>query len=157
MKEFFKELFEYGHYYNQQIAGVILMNPDKTSEKSIKLFSHVLNAHQIWNNRIEARQNSFGVWEIHSMQVCSDIDKLNYEHSLYILDNFDLDKSVTYANTKGQTFTNSTRDILFHTINHSTYHRGQIATEFRQSGLEPVATDFILYKRSLLKANNLQV
>ncbi|QLH28398.1 MAG: hypothetical protein HWD63_02710 [Candidatus Parvibacillus calidus] len=38
------------------------------------------------------------------------------------------------------------KDIIFHIINHSTYHRGQIAMEFRQSGLEPLNTDYIFYK-----------
>ena len=72
---------------------------------------------------------------------------MNYEHSLHILDKFDLTATMSYTNSKGQTFSNSIRDILFHVINHSTYHRAQIATEFKQNGLEPLVTDYIFYKR----------
>lgn len=147
MKQFFKELFEYSHHFNQKLADVFSDNPNNISEKSIKLYNHILNAHQIWNNRIEPEQKAFGIWEIHPIQECRNIDKINYKHSLLILGKCDLNATINYKNTKGQTFSNSIRDIFFHVINHSTYHRGQIATEFRQNGLEPLVTDYIFYKR----------
>ena len=65
-----------------------------------------------------------------------------------ILDTIELSQPVQYVTGKGQTFSNSLHEILFQVINHSTYHRGQIATEFRQSGLEPLLTDYIFYKMS---------
>ena len=148
MNEFFKELFEYSHHFNQKLWGVFNDNPDKTSEKAVKLYNHILNAHQIWNNSIEPKQATFGVWEFHLVQDLKGIDKANFEQTLFILDKFDLNDKISYTNTKGQTFNNSIRDILFHAINHSTYHRGQIATEFRQNGLEPLVTDYIFYKRT---------
>jgi uncharacterized damage-inducible protein DinB len=87
------------------------------------------------------------VWELHSVQEFQNIDKVNYEQTLEILDKFDLNETIHYSNSKGQAFSNSIRDILFHVINHSTYHRGQIATDFKHSGIEPLATDYIFYKR----------
>lgn len=147
MKQFFRELFEYGHHFNQKLGDVFNDRPDKTSEKAVKLYNHLLNAHQIWNNRIDPKQTTFGIWEIHPIQDCKEIDKQNYEHSLLILDEFDLNDTMNYGNTRGQKFSNSIRDIFFHVVNHSTYHRGQIATEFREHGLEPLATDYIFYKR----------
>lgn len=147
MKVFFKELFEYSHHFNQKLSDVFIENPDKTSEKASRLYSHILNAHQIWNNRIEPKQKAFGVWELHSVQDLKNIDKTNFEQSCEILDKVDLNKTIIYSNSKGQIFRNITRDLLFHIINHSTYHRGQIATEFKQHGLEPLLTDFIIYKR----------
>lgn len=146
MKLFFKELFEYTHHYNQKLSEVFIENPEKTSEKALKLFSHMLNAHQIWNNRIEPRQSTSGVWELRAIEDFKDIDTSNFEHALHIVDTFDLNENVNYSTSKGQPFSNSIRDILFHIINHSTYHRGQIATEFRLHGMEPLMTDFIFYK-----------
>lgn len=150
MKDFFKDLFEYGHYFNQQLGVVFNDNPDKTSEKAVKLYNHILNAHQIWNNRIDPKQKTFGVWEMHALQDLKQIELLNYEQSLFILDNFDLDKIVHYTNVKNQSFSYSVRDMLFHVVNHSTYHWAQIATEFRNNGLEPLAVDYVLYKRGLI-------
>lgn len=147
MKQFFRELFEYGHHFNQKLGDVFNDRPDKTSEKAVKLYNHLLNAHQIWNNRIDPKQTTFGIWEIHPIQDCKEIDKQNYEHSLLILDEFDLNDTMSYSNTRGQKFSNSIRDIFFHVVNHSTYHRGQIATEFREHGIGPLATDYIFYKR----------
>ncbi|MGH2564754.1 MAG: DinB family protein [Ginsengibacter sp.] len=146
MKQFFKDIFEYGHYFNQKLSDIFIQYPDKTSEKSVKLFNHILNAHQIWNNRIEPKQPILGIWEIHPIESCKSMDKTNHENSLLILDKFDLDNTVNYINTKGQSYSNTVRDILFHSVNHSTYHRGQIATEFKLNGLEPLITDYIFYK-----------
>jgi uncharacterized damage-inducible protein DinB len=150
MKPFFKELFEYSNYFNQKLADVFSESPDKTSEKTIKLFNHLLNAHQIWNNRIQPKQTPFGVWELNAVQDLKNIDASNYEQTLFILDNFDLNTPIKYTNSKGDTFSNSIQDIYFHVINHSTHHRGQIASEFRQNGLNPLVTDYIFYKRTSL-------
>jgi uncharacterized damage-inducible protein DinB len=150
MKPFFKELFEYNNHFNQKLADIFNESPDKTSEKAIKLFNHLLNAHQIWNNRIEPKQTPFGVWELNAVQDLKNIDASNYEQTLFILDNFDLNTPIKYTNSKGETFSNSIQDIYFHVINHSTHHRGQIASEFRQYGLNPLVTDYIFYKRTSL-------
>ena len=148
MKQFFEELFEYSHHFNQKLWDIFNDSPNKISEKAVELYNHILNAHHIWNNRIELKQTTFGVWETHLFPDLKVIDKASYEQTLFILDKSDLNDKVSYTNTKGQTFNNSIRDILFHAINHSTYHRAQIATEFRQNGLEPLVTDYIFYKRT---------
>jgi uncharacterized damage-inducible protein DinB len=147
MKSFFKELFEYSYYFNQKLWDAFAENIDKISEKSVKLYSHILNAHQVWNNRIEFKQTPFGIWQIHPIQDCKNIDKTNYEHSLLILEKSDLSDTIHYTTTNGQGFSNSVRDILFQVVNHSTYHRAQIATEFKQNGIEPLVTEYIVYKR----------
>lgn len=147
MKPFFKELFDYSHHYNQQLSETFMESPDKTSDKAVALYNHLLNAHQIWNYRIEPKGTAFGVWEIHAVQDLKSIDRANYERTLQILDKFDLEETIHYSNSKGKVFRNSIRDVLFHIINHSTYHRGQIATAFKAHGLAPLVTDFIFFKR----------
>ncbi len=147
MKKFFKGLFEYSHYYNQQLPTVFANNPESIPEKAIGLYNHILNAHQIWNNRIHPRQTTFGVWQQHPSRDWAAIDNANLEHSLIITDTFHPDDSIAYTNTRGETFSNTVRDILFHIINHSTYHRAQIAMLCRQHGITPLTTDYISYKR----------
>jgi uncharacterized damage-inducible protein DinB len=147
MKPFFNELFEYSHYFNRKLGDVFIYNADRVSERAIKLYSHILNAHQIWNNRINPKQAHFGVWEIHSIQDCKQIDSENFENSLVLLDRFDLNEAIHYTNTRGEAFTNDVKSLFFHIINHSTYHRGQLATELKQNGLDPLVTDYIIYKR----------
>ncbi len=147
MKPFLKDLINYSHHFNQKICDVLIDYPDKTSEKALKVFNHVLNAQHVWNNRIDPQQPPFGVWEMHDTQYLKRIDQTNYEHSIQILERFDLTHIIHYQNSKGESFSNSILDILFHMINHSTHHRGQLATEFKQHGMEPLVMDYILYKR----------
>lgn len=148
MKAFFKELFQYNHHYNQAITTVLAENSERASEKSIKLLSHILNSHRIWNTRIEPGQPSYERWEVHQIQDAREIDKKNFEHSMRILDTIELSQPVQYVMGDGRTCSNPLHEILFQVINHSNYHRGQIATEFRQSGIEPLLTDYIFYKMS---------
>ena len=151
MNAFFKELFEYNHHFNQKLISVFEENPNKISEKPVKLINHILNAHQIWNNRVEFKQTLFGVWDFHNTSDLKNIDKSNYEQTLQILNKFDLNESVNYTNSKEQAFGNSIRDILFHIINHSTYHKAQIVTELKNQDLIPLNTDYIFFKRQNLK------
>jgi uncharacterized damage-inducible protein DinB len=146
MKDFFRTLFEYNYTVNQQLAVALTENASKTSEKTVKLFSHILNAHQIWNNRIEPLQPAFAVWQHHPIENCGEIDRINYEHSLRILDNVEIDTIITLPKIRGKVANKSIRDLLFHVINHASYHRGQIATEMRNSGLEPLLTEYFLFE-----------
>ncbi|MEJ7677740.1 MAG: DinB family protein [Segetibacter sp.] len=123
------------------------LNAYAHSEKVWSLLNHILNAHHIWNNRITNKEKEFAVWEIHKPYECEEIERKNYKASLKIIDDYKLDQLIDYTNTKGQAFNNSVRDILFHVVNHSTYHRAQIASAYRQNGIEPLVSDYIFYKR----------
>jgi len=147
MKPFFKELFEYTHHCNKALIDAFNENSGKLPEKPILLLNHILNVHHIWNSRIIAKQSQFRIWDIQPPGKYTDINEDNFETSIKIIDSFDLDSSIQYANTKGLPFNNTVRDILYQIINHSTYHRGQIAMEFRQNNIEPLVTEYIVYKR----------
>lgn len=147
MNAFFKELVEYNHHVNQQLILVFINHSDKTSAKSLTLFSHVLNAHHIWINRLMQLPCKFGVWDPHTTDVLTHLNQTNYEQTLLLLEHANLNQVIDYANTSGKSFSNSMGDILFQIINHSTYHRGQIASDWKQHGLEPLLTDYIFYKR----------
>ena len=63
-----------------------------------------------------------------------------------------LNSLYAYTNMKGEPFRDSVEDTLFHVVNHSTYHRGQIITMLREAGVTNVAgTDLIHYLRTLPK------
>lgn len=94
-----------------------------------------------------AAHGTFWVWELHAPEDLRGIDEANQSRTLAILVNVSLEGSIHYANSTGRQFTNTVGDILFHIINHSTYHRGQLATEFRRSRLDPLVTDYIFHKR----------
>ena len=150
MKEYFKELLEYSHYYNLEIikkfndGDLHFMVPDR----AIKLLSHTLNAQKIWNSRLAGKENGVDVWQDLPVDQMEFAEKENFQETLGLLEKEELDRVVKYKNSKGESYENSVRDIIFHVINHSTYHRGQIATEFRKEGIDPIVSDFVYYKHS---------
>ena len=147
MKDFYIDLFQYSNHYNQLLYALIIENKERVTEKTILLFNHILNAHEIWNYRIKKMQPPASVWEIRPLESLNVIDNANFNDTLSILDNSDLNEIIDYKTSKGDGFSNKIADVLFHTVNHSTYHRAQIATELKQQGIAPLTTDYIFYKR----------
>ncbi len=147
MKVFFNQLFDYNFYCNKKLIEEC-NKLENVPEKSIKLFSHVLNSHHIWIARILGKPPEYEVWQIHEIKDWGDIHYENQRSSFEITtNNDDFEKRIDYENSEGRLFTNTLQDILFHIINHSTHHRSQIAMDFRENGLEPLSLDFIHYKR----------
>lgn len=119
---------------------------EQIPEEFPALFSHMLNAHQIWNSRI-LQTPSFGVHQNHLPQTWASIDEANFKNSLLILESRDLAETIAYTNSQGTGFVNSIQEILFHAANHHSHHRAQIMSGLRKAGFEPLATDYIFYKR----------
>ncbi len=147
MKDFFKGIFDYHHHFNQKILQQLQSHSSNLSERTQPLFSHIINAHQIWNARV-ANIKELEVHQKHSFSECKNLDLLNYQKTLTIIEGHDLDNTVSYHNSKGLPFTNSLQEILFHIANHTTHHRGQIISDLRASGITPIATDYIFFKRN---------
>ncbi|HLF35466.1 MAG TPA: DinB family protein [Cyclobacteriaceae bacterium] len=56
---------------------------------------------------------------------------------------------ISYRNIKGDPYENIAEDILFHIVNHGTYHRGQIITMLRELEIVQVPnTDLVNFLRS---------
>lgn len=147
MLELFTDLFQYSHHYNQKLLQQLLAHPDKVSNKTKQLISHILNAHHIWNARINGNSASVAVWGIQEIATLTDMDNTNFTASIEIVNRQMWDTVIEYNTSRGEPFSNTVRDILFHIVNHSTYHRAQIATELKTAGIEPIITDYIFYKR----------
>ena len=146
MKEKLVDLFEYTYHFNKEMIKIISENLQKVDEKTISLINHTLNAQQIWNSRI-LNEKSFEVWQINPFENLNGINQQNFNKSLEIVQKFDPDQKIEYQNSRGTKFENTVFEMLFQAINHSTYHRGQINSLLKQSGITPILTDYIFYKR----------
>jgi len=146
MKDKITDLLKYTFHYNREIIVLLKNNLSQLDEKAIQLIDHTINAHQIWNSRV-LKEQSFGVWQKNEVENWEMINERNFENSIRILNNFDLEERVIYQNSKGDQFENTVFEMIFHVINHSTYHRGQINLLLKKSGIEPLFTDYIFYKR----------
>lgn len=147
MKDFFRDLFEYNYNSNYKLIENFQNDSIKFSEKSHLLMSHILNAQNIWNHRIMGISTEFKVWTLHPAKDYSIINTQNLKKSLDIIENISLEKVLEYKTSTGDAYSNNVSEILFHIINHSTYHRGQIISDMKLSGIEPLNTDYIFYKR----------
>jgi uncharacterized damage-inducible protein DinB len=147
MKVFFNQLFDYNFFCNKRFieeCKVLKNLPDK----SISLFSHILNAHHLWNARLQGKMPAYETWQLQPMKEWSDIHYENQRNTFEIITNTDnFEQRIDYENSEGRMFTNTVKDILFHVINHSTHHRAQIAMDMRNNKLEPLPLDYIFYKR----------
>lgn len=140
--------------YNRWANDIVLMTLEKYGAEapatSLRLMSHIANSQSVWLSRIIGQQATTAIWEEHDLE---RIKLLNQESLLGLKGVIDeqgdnLDAIVAYKNSSGIAFENSILDILLQVFTHGGYHRAQIAMQLRQSGLEPVNTDYISWVRA---------
>lgn len=147
MKALFTKLYTYQRHYNLKTLELFEAYGSDTPERCLYLFSHMLNAHHIWNTRILELKTEVGVFEVHSLSRMRELIEGNHQSSLLIIENKDFSQRFHYRNSNGDAFSNLIEEIMFHVVNHTTYHRGQIMADLRKAGLEPVSTDYSTYTR----------
>lgn len=121
--------------------------------RAVEVFAHVQAARQMWLSRLELMEppedGLFPAWDLPKVEHRArslDVVWLTYVRAQQ-LQRTSVDDVLEYRTTEGTKFRSSVLDILTHVVNHSSYHRGQIATLIAQCGATPAATDFILYAR----------
>lgn len=143
---FYRDFFNYNHQINLKLATSFETISGQLSPKIMELTCHIVNAHHIWNARIKGIPDPCKPWDLFPIQEFAKKDQFNFESTLEILRDTDLDNKFKYKNSTGASFESFVRDVLTHIVNHSTYHRGQIAMLMRELGLEPIPSDFIHFK-----------
>jgi len=144
----FLGLLDYNNWADKAVADVIIKNNIKDAAAN-SLFSHIINAEIILLARIK-NSELFDPFEVRRPE--ENVKLLNsvyYEWKEFIenLPEDDFDKIIEYTNIKGERVKAKIREIFIHMINHSTYHRGQVASVVRKLNIEPPVTDFITYSR----------
>ena len=106
---------------------------------------HIIGAEYLWWARLESRPAELAVWPDLSLDECgSRLHELSHRLMETLSAHLQrLSETVTYKNSKGETWTSTAEDILTHVTIHSAHHRGQIASDLRAAGQEPAYTDFI--------------
>lgn len=148
MKEYFLKLYTYNAWANKRVL-TCLQRQAVTDEKILTLFSHTLSALFIWLARIQNTSTQpFPLWKQYTLQelaqMTHDIEKRWLD---FVQSNDSFNRQLTYTNYVGEPYVNNVENIMIHLVNHSTYHRAQIALLLRQQGFEPINTDFITYDR----------
>ena len=111
---------------------------------------HILGAEWIWLRRWKgvSPRALFDKAEFPSLDVIKGRwREIETEQMDFVKDLTDekLKQIVSYVNLKGQTWEYPLGWLMQHLVNHSSYHRGQVANFLRQLGATPAATDFLIY------------
>jgi uncharacterized damage-inducible protein DinB len=153
LRHHFIHLFKYNDWATRHCAETIIKLKKKNS-KAEELLSHLISAQEVWLNRVLERDIITNPWKkLTEEEWVPKSTPLTAEWINFLegLHENDFEKRVGYINAKGERFTNTIKDIVIQVINHSTYHRAQIASLVRQSGGEPAKTDYIFYQRQFQK------
>jgi uncharacterized damage-inducible protein DinB len=143
------QLWHYNDLANTRLLDGFEKNGEVVPASSLRLLSHIMNAQAVWLSRIKGEPQPVSVWAEHNLVTCRQMHTAASIGLGEVVDQYGADPQhpVSYVNSRGEAFQNSVLDILLQVFNHGTYHRGQIAMDFRQHGLEPVFTDYIGFVR----------
>jgi len=145
MLEHIHNLFSYDDWANREVLAS-LQALNAPPERSVKLLAHIVSAERLWLERLLVQKQTAPVWPLSTLAQCKlEVDQLPglWKNYLTALGEAGLARSLTYKNTKGESFSSQKQDILLHVVMHSAYHRGQIAADMRAAGFTPPYTDFI--------------
>ncbi len=143
-------LLKYNIWANSNIANILKENKI-TKGKEVEYFSHIVNAEMIWLGRIKKISDFLcEPFIVRSLEECIALTKSNNKDWIgYIntLQEDEFNNLIEYKNLKGENCVSKIWEITSHMLNHSTYHRAQIALTLRNSGITPANTDLIGFTR----------
>ena len=145
LADYLRKELTYNTWANQEVLTAIGAAGVDDS-RSLQLLAHILAAERVWLERLRQVAQSVPVWPKPDLAWCqAEAEKLGREWHEYLelATAGDISQTISYKNTKGESWTSAIVDVLTHVVMHSAYHRGQIASHIRSLGLNPAYTDFI--------------
>jgi uncharacterized damage-inducible protein DinB len=157
----------FNHWANVQVAETIRLITDedfvsegKSSFPSIsKTVAHMWGAQYIWLRRMHGesiRNAPMSTMQLTKDEALDGLIKSSHDFIDFVKskDGEFLASRYRYNNLKGEPFEDSYEDTLFHVVNHSTYHRGQLINMLRDLGITSLpGTDLIHFLRKLHREN----
>lgn len=150
MKEYFLKLYQYNAWANVLVFGALTQQKVE-DEKIYSLMSHVVVAQFLWLHRIKGlAPPPYELWQRYAtVELMAMAEEAGKMWLSFIEEEDNFNRELTYTNFVGLPYTNNVEQIMIHLVNHSTYHRGQVALLLRQLGYNPINTDYITYDRIL--------
>ena len=148
----------YNHWANLRVlSAAARLDPADLTRKVSSSFPsvhatlvHLLWAEELWLERWQGRSFAASL----DPREFPDLESLRRrfqdicDRQLAYLDGLAADAAetaVSYVNFRRETWTYSLRRMVRHLVLHDAYHRGQLATLYRQFGVTPPSTDYLVY------------
>ena len=156
-QEFLSKMFNYNKWANTQYRKVLKIIDIEDLKRETKYgilldrIVHIFASYQMWHKRLQnespkevIKTSDFNDWnELENKWI--EMDNLLLDYVKSSGDDL-LDQEVSYTSLDGRKFTRNRTDILFHLIQHPTYHRGQLSSIFKHSELPDLpATDVVVF------------
>jgi uncharacterized damage-inducible protein DinB len=114
--------------------------------------AHIVGAEWLWLRRWQGKSpTSAPAWEgkptLTELKVYLHAVEEERASFISMLTDADLDRVVSYRGGDGRPFAHPLGQLIQHVVNHSTYHRGQLATQLHRLGTTPPNTNFTRYLR----------
>lgn len=155
-----RQLFSYGSWATARMfSAAEALTQEQVEALVVSSFpsirdtlSHIVGSEWIWLHRwLGDSPTSRPAWDGSATlaELRGQLAAVEAERASFLarLMDADLERIVTYHGLDGQSFSHPLGDLMRHVVNHSTYHRGQLATLLRQLGHAPPNTDFTRYLR----------
>lgn len=154
------DLFRFTEWANARTFDAIsVLTPEQLTKDNGSSFpsilltaAHIVGGEWIWLERWKGTvQPMFPAWaktpDLEDLKArLKTIEQDRAAHFAALPD--DAGTQVTaYKLLNGTADTQPLHTMVRHIVNHSTYHRGQIAAFIRQFGIDPPSTDYIVYAR----------
>ncbi len=148
MKKYFLKLYRYNAWATKRVIST-LVRQQVNDAKILSLLGHIVAAQFLWLHRIKGLPApDVKLWGEYTLdQLITMSEKAATQWLEFVESTDDFDREMTYRNYVNELYTNNVENIMIHLVNHSSYHRAQIAMLLRQKGFEPINTDFITYDR----------
>lgn len=147
---FFQRMRQHADWANQRALTMLQQLPEAAPRLG-RLAGHLLTTEQIYLERMRGRnpwpQDFWPELEAAALPPLARANQAGYAEFLAEQAAADFDHVVSYRNSRGAVQHTSTADLFLHVAMHGSYHRGQLALAVRQTGSEPVNTDFITFAR----------
>jgi len=148
----------YNHWANLQIADAATELDSKQFFKVLissfpsvhKTFIHIIWAEELWLERWQGRPfiPALDPRDFPTLERIKKKFESLYQDQIRYLKNLNPDsenQNVSYINFQGKRWEYTLRQMVQHLIIHSAYHRGQLVTLFRQLGINPPNTDYLMF------------
>ena len=142
---YLKTLFAYDGWANREALRSLRALP-APPPRAVKVMAHIVNTEWLWLSRLKQDGHKVVVWPDYGLEEAEQqlpVLRGAWDKFLDTRTSGDLERSIDYVNSKGESWQNRVQDVLLHVVMHGVYHRGQIAAAVRQAGSEPAYTDFI--------------
>lgn len=156
-KKYFHQLSEYNIWANaivcnwlDQITDEQWKHPVVSSFNSVQeTVLHLISAEKVWLERLNNTENISWLASTYngSKQEHIDLWKKVSEGLKTFIENFDeqnIASKLGFKRLNGEAYSMPHHEIFAHVFNHSTFHRGQLVTMFRQVGFTNVQSTDLL-------------